>query len=93
MKKSLFAGPLTLGVALLVAIAPTWAQPDPNNAPKGDNPPNWQRGGGQNMTPEQRAEFMKQREADMNTRRQAMLRQFLTAAEITDKMTQDAIMA
>lgn len=96
MKKSLFTGPLGLGVALLAVTAPAWAQPDPNNTPKGDNPPNWQRGGGgggQNMTPEQRAEFMKQREAEMKTRREAMLRQFMTAAEITDKMTQDAILA
>lgn len=86
MKKSFFAGPVALGVALLASTASVWAQPDPNNAPKGENPPNWQRGQNGNLTPEQRAAAQKQR-------REQNLRQMMTMAEITDKMTQDALLA
>lgn len=68
------------------------AQPNPNDAAKGTNPPNWQQGNGggrgnfQNMTPEQRQQFFQQIQENR-------LRQQLTAAGFTDAATQDPIIA
>jgi hypothetical protein len=77
----------TAALALISTTGMAMAQPDPNNAPKGDNPQNWERGGGQNwrnMTPEQRAAAQQQA-------RRRMLAFFMNASEITDPATQEAI--
>ena len=67
MKKLLFCG-LGLAASLHFAAPTAFAQPDPNNTPKAENPQN--RGGarpdrmrprGQEMTPEQREQWMAQR--------------------------------
>ena len=80
-------------IALTLALSGTvQAQPDANQG-LGDNPPNRQGGGGgrgggrggfNNMTPEQRAQFMEQ----MKQRRALGLRQMMTAANVTDGGTQ-----
>jgi hypothetical protein len=92
------AVPLAL-IALGATAGVLYAQPDANDAPKGDNPPNWQnggrggRGGNQgnrpnfrNMTPEQRQQFQQQRQ-DENVRRT------LNNAGFTSTTVQDAVIA
>lgn len=64
------------------------AQPDTNAATKAENPPNWERGnrgGRANLTPEQRAERMRQ------MRRQA-LKNAMTASGIVDANVQEAVL-
>ncbi|RYX80145.1 hypothetical protein EON83_29905 [bacterium] len=88
----------------LIAVLPlaAQAQPDLNNAPKGNNAPNWKPNAngrfGQNfnlqdllnrkpMTPEQ----LKQIQAQQEEQRLLMLRQRLTREGFTDVAVQDAI--
>jgi hypothetical protein len=88
MKKTFINATLSLGAALLISTVPAWAQPDPNPAPIEENPPNWQRGG-RNLTPEERA----QRQAERKKRREDAWRQIMTMADITEKPSQDALLA
>lgn len=82
----------TIAVAAALGLAgAVQAQPNPGDANKGDNPPNWpqgnnQRGNWQNMTPEQRQQMMAQMQ-EQRTRR------LLTGAGFTDAATQDPIVA
>ncbi|MBV9865850.1 MAG: hypothetical protein JO316_10890 [Abitibacteriaceae bacterium] len=86
-------GTLALAASLSLAGA-VQAQPNPADANKGANPPNWpqgnnqnnQRGNFQNMTPEQRQQMIQQFQ-EQRTRR------VLTAAGFTDAATQDPIVA
>ncbi len=76
-----------LFAVLLPALLPSQshAQPDPNNAPKGDNPANRPPGGGRFMggfTPEQQKTMM-----------EAYFRGQLVTANVTDVKQQDAVIA
>lgn len=73
-------------LALLAWPLVGYAQPDPNNAPKGENPVNRPVGGGRNraqiqdMTPEQRKALM-----------QTTLKRQLTRANVTGEAQQNAV--
>ena len=73
-------------LALLALPIVASAHPDPNNAPKGDNPTNWAARGGrgrqqlQNMTPEQRKALMRE-----------TLKRQLTRVKVTDETQQNAV--
>jgi hypothetical protein len=92
---SRLAAPLAL-LALATSAGVLCAQPDPNDMPKGDNPPtrpDGPRGGNKgerpdfrNMTPEQRQQFEQKREEE-NVRRA------LKRAGYTDAKVQDAVVA
>ncbi len=81
-------GPMALGLALS-AVGVAQAQPGAGQ-PMGQNPPNWNQGGGgnrlnwRNMTPEQRAQMIAQR-------REQFIRQGLTQMGFTDTTMQDAL--
>ena len=76
MKIQLFLAPAMLALALPIA-----AQPDPDNAPKGDNPTNRPvRPNRREMTPEQMREWAQNR-----------FKRELTRAGITDQKTQNAV--
>ncbi len=98
--KSLFlSGLLSFGLCGALLSAPAQAQPDENNAPKGDNPPNWNwnpgggrggnRGGGRplQLTADQIRQLREQR---MEARTQA-IQQRLTGAGFTDATLQTAV--
>lgn len=81
---------LALATALSLAGS-AQAQPNPNDAAKGANPPNWQQGGNgrgnwQNMTPAQRQQAMQQMQ-------EQAIRRSLTNAGFADAATQDPIVA
>lgn len=93
-KHLLFSLPLTLAICGIAQ-----AQPDVNNAPKGENPPNWNLGGRAGirngadlrryvpLTPEQLRQ-LKEQQAQIRT---ITLKQRLTALGFTDEALQTAI--
>ena len=93
LRKQWRIGPLAVAASIAFAGA-VHAQPNPNDAAKGENPPNDQqrgRNGGRfdrqrlrDMTPEQREQAMQQL-------RDTSLRNLLTRAGFADKETQDPI--
>ena len=87
--------PLALGCAFLATMSYAHAQPDINNAPKGENPPNWERGGRggpgrDNMRMNMRVDQMLQM---ARMPREATVRSMLTRAGFTDTNIQDAVVA
>lgn len=78
-----------------VCMVPAQAQPDANNAPKADNPPNWNQGGGRRggggMRQQMTADQLRQIRAQQTEMRALNIRQQLTFAGYTDDAVQTAV--
>jgi hypothetical protein len=88
MKPIHFITTVALAGALALA-SPVRAQPDVNNAPKGENPD----AAAPRVTPEQMAQMRRQNEERRQQWREQMVRQGMAAMGYNDKAMQDAVIA